>query len=116
MRIQDYISDLSSSDLFDISKIENAAFAASHRMLSGDWGLRLSAACGGRLARCFRELPAVGPDPDRWHCAGHDQFCTAPYGIQNDAADLVRQPRPRAGAGRWPLSVDRKSTRLNSSH
>src|SRR3546814_8179619 len=60
---------------------------------------------GGRLARCFRELPAVGPDPDRWHCEGHDQFCTAPYGIQNDAADLVRQPRPRAGAGRWPLSV-----------
>src|SRR3546814_3135424 len=78
-------------------------------MLSGDWGLRLSAACGGRLARCFRELPAVGPDPDRWHCAGHDQFCTAPYGIQNDAADLVRQPRPRAGAGRWPLSVSVRS-------
>src|SRR3546814_19985267 len=95
MRIQDYISDLSSSDLFDISKIENAAFAASHRMLSGDWGLRLSAACGGRLARCFRELPAVGPDPDRWHCAGHDQFSTEPYGIQNEAAYIRRQTQPR---------------------
>src|SRR3546814_19161285 len=65
-------------------------YTTRFRSLSGDWGLRLSAACGGRLARCFRELPAVGPDPDRWHCAGHDQFCTAPYGIQNDAADLVR--------------------------
>src|SRR3546814_2962088 len=65
--------ELGERKLFDIGKIENAAFAASHRMLSGDWGLRLSAACGGLLARCFRELPAVGPDPDRWHCAGHDQ-------------------------------------------
>src|SRR3546814_7212314 len=70
-------------------------------MRISDWS---SDVCSSDL-RCFRELPAFGPDPDRWHCAGHDQFCTAPYGIQNDADDLVRQPRPRAGAGRWPLSV-----------
>src|SRR3546814_8982427 len=47
--------ELGERKLFDIGKIENAAFAASHRMLSGDWGLRLSAACGGRLARRSEE-------------------------------------------------------------
>src|SRR3546814_18172935 len=97
--------ELGERKLFDIGKIENAAFAASHRMLSGDWGLRLSAACGGRLTRCFRELPAVGPDPARRLCAGHDPVCTAHHGIQTVAAALVRQTLRRDGAARWPRTV-----------